>query len=187
MISASEWTKLRYSVDCQGIAGPTGPTGPQGIGAVGPTGPSGPAGLIGDTGPTGPTGSRGGTGHTGVDGTPNLGFEIINVAVSPTTISLTPADKYKTYIVVSSSTLAEVRFDVTNLKGTNDNDYYIRVKNGGTIQYNLRVISATSVFPSGIILKPPGRSTDSAGITDTTRIVTIDCRINGSLVFVNIL
>jgi hypothetical protein len=186
MISASEWTKLRYSVDCQGIAGPTGPTGPQGIGAVGPTGPSGPAGIIGNTGPTGPTGSRGGTGPTGVDGTPNLGIEIINILASPITISLTPADKYKTYIVPTIGTV-EVRFDVTNLKGTIDNDYYIRVKNGGTGEYSLQVTSATSVFPSGVPLKPPGRIIGPGGFTITTDIVTIHCRINGSFVFVNIL
>lgn len=177
-------------MDCEGIAGPTGPTGPQGIGAVGPTGPSGPAGIIGNTGPTGPTGSRGGTGPTGVIGTPLLEFQVIEFTTPGSGVleELYPSYIYKTYVVIpTTSTLDRLIFDVTNLIGTNITDYYIRVKNGGTTQFRIEFRGATSVFPASTPLKIPGRSIGPGGITVTTNIVTIQCRISGSFVFVTVL
>jgi hypothetical protein len=185
MISASDWTKLRYSVDCAGTQGVQGPTGAIGIGAIGPTGPTGPGGIAGNTGPTGPVGSAGGTGPTGVIGTPDLEFEVIDLTPGDVTISLGHADKYKTYVGVTS-VIRTLTFDVDNLRGTNDNDYYINFKNGSTGEVVLQITGANSIFPAGVTFKGLASFT-SGSVIVTSKVITIQCKINGSFVSVTVL
>ena len=106
MLSSSQWTSQNLLVNCLGATGPrgnignsgnTGPTGP--TGETGPTGAVGGPGSTGQVGPTGATGIRGSTGPTYL---PIVNLTLSNEAnYEANLISLTPADKYKTYVIRS--------------------------------------------------------------------------------------
>jgi len=195
MISAGQWTRIKYTIDCAGIQGPMGPTGPNGLGVLGdigitgPTGPTGPIGPPGPTGPTGPTGPEGPTGPT------NLQIEKINISANHI-IRPTIEEKYKTFIIVPSAAGFNVQINVNNFVSLSegsplfniiDGNYYIMIKNGGQHSFNLSVINAVDVDPpqaipvNGRTLNPDGQ------ITSTSRLIFVHCQITGEYVSVMVL
>jgi hypothetical protein len=136
MLTASQWTSLRNVNACVGLNGPIGPTGPEGFGTEGEVGETGPEGPTGATGPRGPTGPQGATGPQG-----NAGPDVLNIQfVSSSSISLTSADIYKTYIL--QSPLTRIQFDVSGLTEA-DTDYWVMVKNDSTSEIEIEIIDAT--------------------------------------------
>lgn len=124
MLSSSQWTSQNLVVNCIGATGPRGNIGTSGntgpTGATGATGPTGAVGRLGNTGQAGATGSNGIPGPTGPTYLP-----IVNLTLSTffnyeaNLISLTPADKYKTYVIRSPNIITflmtiEASYTLTN-------------------------------------------------------------------------
>ena len=130
MLTASQWTKLKLTNSCVGLAGPMGPIGPEGEGTIGEIGETGPEGPPGDDGPQGGTGEAGATGPTGPEGPPLLNIRFINLDTQPDlTVSLTNLDIYNTYVLNTGSLSSAVV--VFNLAGVVDDDkaFWIMIKN----------------------------------------------------------
>lgn len=124
MLSSSQWTSQNLVVNCLGATGPRGNIGNSGntgpTGATGATGPTGAVGRLGNTGQAGATGSNGIPGPTGPTYLPIVNLTLSNEGnYEANLISLTPADKYKTYVIRSPNIFSglmtiEASYTLTN-------------------------------------------------------------------------
>jgi hypothetical protein len=140
MISASQWTAKKNTRDCggpPGRIGETGPFGPPGVSSIGESGPTGPTGPIGSTGPSGSAGSTGPTGLPAV----SLPIVIQTLTTPTTTLTITPSDKYKTYILRNTVVGGTVNINInaSALSVITDDSYYIMLKNAS----NQKLITVT--------------------------------------------
>lgn len=140
MITASQWTAKKNTLNCGGPMGPTGPTGPdgdQGATRIGATGPTGPTGPPGGTGPTGDPGFPGGAGVAGV----SLPIVLNLNLTGDTTLTILPENRYTLYIYRSTTEAGPINIaiDPSALSSITDDNYYIMLKNAS----NARQITVT--------------------------------------------
>lgn len=132
MLSSSQWTSRNLVENCIGNVGQTGPSGPKG-----PDGPKGSAGGVGLKGAVGSTGNVGILGLGGSDGSigPNgpLPLQIID-AWTTTTMTISLAQKYTTFIfsmerpLGDTSTIHTITINPsTGLRSYTQSDFWIRI------------------------------------------------------------
>lgn len=145
MLTASQWTALRNVNACVGLAGIQGPTGPEGDGTEGEIGETGPEGATGPTGPQGPRGTRGETGPEGPTGPSVLNIEFVALSLTPTTVSLTSSDIYKTYILEADDFDEVIIFNVAALTA-DDTNYWIMIKNSSDYDIEIRTTASLTTY-----------------------------------------
>lgn len=154
MLTAGQWTQVRYTVNCEGLIGPTGATGPTGDGILGDVGNTGPIGNTGPQGGTGPTGPSGRTGNTGPIGPSSLSVSKLNLTGGSSSQTLTITDKHTTFLISSTNDDSVLTMNPINLLNMSDTDYYISFKNRGPNRCNIQLINCDSNI-SSITLLPP--------------------------------
>jgi hypothetical protein len=154
MLTAGQWTRIRFTVNCEGSQGPTGPVGPAGPGEPGDPGDQGEVGDTGFTGPTGPTGPEGDQGNTGPIGPSTLPIQKIEFSLNYDLI-LELEDKYKTFICIPTTSSSTISIDADALlNALDDNNYYIIIKNASEYSFTLNFATSsnvTSLTPSVVV------------------------------------